>query len=393
LINLYVGKKVALGDVVSAVRRKKDVLARWMQAKCLIVDEVSMVDASTFDLVEAIARMVRNDSRPFGGIQVVLTGDFFQLPPVTESVKPTGEGPPPPPPPYCFTSKRWDEVVRHHCQLTSVYRQADEAFSSVLNEIRRGVVSESAQKMLSGRYLPGYKADGSTVVPTLLKTHRRDVDKENAQQSSMLPGKKKVYRAIDIVQASMSSSSDHQSGPAAPDIRALIAGGCPAVDTLELKLNSQVMLNKTIDPTNGFVNSARGVVVGFHKENPIVQLSFNSSLQELEIERIDFEILYQNKVVAVRKQLPLTLAWAISIHKAQGLTLDLIEISLSRTFVEGQAYVALSRAKSLSGLFLTSPFDPACIKAHPLVVEFYDKRFPKKATTPEKRSLAHAHDD
>jgi ATP-dependent DNA helicase PIF1 len=403
LMNQYFLKKVGFGDLVSAVRRKREVLDRWMLVRTLIVDEVSMVDVNTFELVEALARMVRNDSRPFGGIQVVLTGDFFQLPPVSasEPARPSKDGssgsvtssssststpipPPPQSPTYCFTSKRWDVVIKHHCQLTSVFRQADQAFSSVLNEIRRGIVTDSAKKMLSARYLPGHKALDAKVVPTLLKTHRRDVDSENAQQLAKLSGEKKVFRAIDVIQTSMSSSS---SVDMQLDIRSLIANGCPAVDVLELKLNSQVMLTKTLDPTTGFVNSARGVVIGFKKDNPIVQLvsTTSSSLQELEIERVDFEILYQNKVVAVRKQLPLTLAWAISIHKAQGLTLDLIEISLSKTFVEGQAYVALSRAKSLSGLFLSSPFDPSCIKAHPLVLEFYNARFPDKTSVPEKR--------
>eukprot|EP00899_Mesostigma_viride_P026853 jgi/Mesvir1/7352/Mv25801-RA.1 len=342
--------------------RKKATADRWRAVRTLIVDEVSMVDAELLDSLDFIARSLRNSSKPFGGIQLIFAGDFHQLPPVSQGSSMHGTQSRR----FCFQANCWWTLFPKQCcvQLTQVYRQADVGFIQLLNAIRTGEASvESVHKMLhsadAGCEVTDHPEDG--ILPTKLHTHKLDVDGMNKRMIDELDGETKTYTAEDDYAAG--AAPTHPQG-------SILEACCPARAKLELKLGAQVMLVKTISVSDKLVNGARGVVTKFtpHGQLPVVR--FTSGM-ECTIQRETWRVSMGGRVVASRRQLPLDLAWALSIHKSQGMSLDRVEVSLERVFECGQAYVALSRARTLQGLKLVGKLNATALRAHPQVVEFY----------------------
>lgn len=355
--------ELAVSRAVAEVRRHPDALSRWKLTRTLIIEEVSIISAETFDALDAIARGVRGIDKPWGGLQLVCAGDFAQLPPVSSAGKPRR---------MAFHAAAWATTLHGCMQLRTVFRQADQEFVSILNELRFGRVSDGAVDVLRRRWASNATDEGGTgILPTKLTTHRSEVDVENAAQLATLAGEPAVFPSDDWV------SATH------PGAACLLDSACPAPKSLQLKEGAQVILVKTIDAGAGMVNGARGVVLRFQgaARLPVVRLVSGA---EVVIRQESWEVRTGPNVVATRRQLPLDLAWSLSIHKSQGMTLDAVEVNLSRVFEFGQAYVALSRARSLAGLVLTHRFEPTCVKAHPDVVAFYTaleagERMPKVA--------------
>ncbi|XP_014486054.1 PREDICTED: ATP-dependent DNA helicase PIF1 [Dinoponera quadriceps] len=318
--------------------------AVWRKTKHLVIDEVSMVDGDFFDKIEAIARHVRRTERPFGGIQLILCGDFFQLPPVSKSTEAGGAK-------FCFQSEAWQKCVHFNYELRRVHRQKDEAFVKILNSIRIGRVTDEIVGTLKGT--AKQRIEGNGVLATRLCSHVREADEINEFQLGELKGEARVYTALDS-DDSMTKVLDQQLG---------IPG------KLVLKVGAQVMLLRNINITSGLVNGARGVVVDFRNDVPIVQLR-SGTRYEAKMEK--WSLRSGSGVLVHRKQVPLKLAWAFSIHKSQGLTLDCVEMCLSRVFDAGQSYVALSRAQSLQSLRILD-FDSQQVWANTAVLEFYKK--------------------
>ncbi|EEB08617.2 pif1 helicase Pfh1 [Schizosaccharomyces japonicus yFS275] len=394
------GKDSAV-DLVKKIRKNKKCMQRWLRTRVLVIDEVSMVDAELLDKLEEIARILRNNGRPFGGIQLVLTGDFFQLPPVPDSGKEAR---------FCFESKTWESALDYTICLTHVFRQKDEGFVKILNELRLGKLSrESIQKFHSLSRNIRYE-DG--LLPTELFPTRSEVERSNSMRMQQISEDPVVYNAID--------------GGTIRDraIREKLLQNCMAPQTLVLKVNAQVMLIKNIDEQ--LVNGSLGKVIGFvdeetyqaekrdadiHGRNPFdyetldplsddtpdilyrkrklkTLMSTSTRAQKwplvrfslvggdervLVLQRETWNIeLPDGEVQASRTQIPLILAYAISIHKAQGQTLERVKVDLGKVFEKGQAYVALSRATSEHGLQILN-FSPSKVMAHPKVVEFYKK--------------------
>jgi ATP-dependent DNA helicase PIF1 len=283
---------VAVADAVEAVRRRRD--AKIHTTATLFVDEVSMLDADTFDALEAIARGVRGSSKPFGGIQLALTGDFCQLPPVSKAGAGGGTGQRGAK--FAFQSASWGRCVPRCVVLTEVFRQAaDPAFAALLEEARWGRISPEHAELLRSRVgakvvLPAPASNGAGVdskksapasssaapdiVPTKLHTHRAAVDAENARQLERLPGPGVRYVAADTYHNSGSGGGYKARGKERDDDRpqsegpskammAALAACCPAPQELTLKLGAQVMLNKTVDASEGLVNGAKGIVIRF----------------------------------------------------------------------------------------------------------------------------------
>ncbi|EDW03995.1 ATP-dependent DNA helicase PIF1 [Drosophila grimshawi] len=314
----------------------------WRKCKRLIIDEISMVDGQYFEKIESVARHIRRNDRPFGGIQLILCGDFLQLPPVVRGETGAQQR-------FCFQSGVWEQCIQCVYELKQVHRQSDPEFVKILNHLRIGHVNESISTRLMSTSKQKIEANG--ILATQLCSHTNDANSINESKLENLGGDKVLFRAEDS-DAGMSKQLDQQVQVPAQ---------------LYLKINAQVMLLKNINIASGLVNGARGVVVRIEKGLPVVRFKNN---QEYVCRHEKWIIKTATGGVLTRRQVPLKLAWAFSIHKSQGLTLDCVEMSLSKVFEAGQAYVALSRAKSLQSIRILD-FDAKQVWANPQVLQFY----------------------
>uniref|UniRef100_A0A671KWV7 ATP-dependent DNA helicase PIF1 n=1 Tax=Sinocyclocheilus anshuiensis TaxID=1608454 RepID=A0A671KWV7_9TELE len=325
--------------------QRPGVLQHWTSCKHLVIDEISMVEAEFFDKLEAVARSIRRSTEPFGGIQLIVCGDFLQLPPVTKGKDKAN---------FCFQSRSWRKCIHMNMELTEVRRQTDKAFISLLQAVRVGRVTEEVTAQLLRSANHSIERDG--ILATRLCTHKDDVELTNENKLKQLPGVMRVFEAVD---------SD-------PMLFRTIDAQSPVSRFLQLKVGAQVMLTKNLDVQRGLVNGARGVVVDFQPGNQgLPRVRFLCGAVEV-IKRERWMFKASGGLYLSRQQLPLKLAWAISIHKSQGMTLDCVEISLARVFESGQAYVALSRARSLEGLRVMD-FDPRVVQANQDVLLFYKR--------------------
>lgn len=296
---------------------------RFEKTRVLIIDEISMLHAHRLDLVDLICRTFKRNSIPFGGLQVIMCGDFFQLPPVSKKDEPPAE--------FVVTSQSWRDLQPQICYLEEQYRQDDRSFLRVLNDIRNNEVSEMTVEYLSERL---DKDTRGYVDPTRLFTHNADVDAINQAHLEKLEGEAHEYP--------MDWRGSFQ-------ITEILKKSCLAPETLVLKKGARVMFVKN-NYDLGYVNGTLGEVIGFDKDDfPIVR-TFDGS--ELVVGREEWAVKEDNTELAAITQYPLRLAWAITVHKSQGMSLDAAEIDLSRSFIPGMGYVALSRVRSLSGLKL-----------------------------------------
>ncbi len=307
------------------IAKKAPTRKRIEQAKVLIIDEISMLSGQTLHCIDQVLRYIKVSFEPFGGIQVIFSGDFFQLPPVSRERKPSHEK-------FAFMHPSWVEAQLQVCYLTEQYRQESDLLLDLLNEIRSGEISDSSANILRTKM---EESQDSEVEGLELYTHNLDVDRINEQKLKKLPGEEKSFIAKIEGQALL--------------VQALKKSIIVPED-LRLKKGAQVIFVKN-SYDDGFVNGTMGHIVDFNTEGwPIVQTLDDRKLVAKPLEwSIDDE---KGKPMAIFKQVPLRLAWAITVHKSQGMTLDQVTVDLSRTFEAGQGYVALSRVKTLDGLRL-----------------------------------------
>ncbi len=306
----------------------QEIRERIRSTKVLIIDEISMLDAKRLDLVDKICRFFKDPFVPFGGIQVILCGDFFQLPPIfkDEPVR------------LAYDSYAWQEADLKTCYLTKQYRHSDPKLISILNRIRQGLAGDKELTLLASRIdAPGHP----DIAMSRLYTHNADVDVINRRELARLEGEGRAYRR-------------ENTGP--KELTALLSRTYLVPDNLELKIGAVVMFVKN-NFDAGYVNGTLGKVISFSPEGyPIVQTWDGQVIEAMpgnwNLEDDD------GKIIAALRQLPLRLAWAITIHKSQGMSLDGAEMDLSKCFAPGMGYVALSRVRSLSGMRILgiSPF-------------------------------------
>lgn len=311
----------------------------WVRCAVLIIDEVSMVPGGLLDKLNALAQSIRDSDAPFGGIQLIACGDYFQLPPVVIPGE-AREGPL-----FAFQSSAWKAAIGGSVvELTQPFRQATDAqFVHLLNEIRWGRVPDNMDTLLDACYDTTLTDDFTHLYPL-----KNAVEGVNVQRLRNLPGDDHTYNAVD-------------SGRQKEGLK-----NCPVGPQVTLRLGAQVILVKNI--TSRLVNGSRGVVTDFGADGyPVV--SFFSG-DTLPMPPQEFKLEQNGAVMATRVQVPLALAWALSVHKAQGMSIDRVHLDMCRVFEHGQAYVALSRVRSLAGLHL-APFSYSVIKAHPDVVAYY----------------------
>lgn len=374
------GASQSVDELVARVMRNRETLQRWRCTRSLLIDEISMLDGKLFEKLESVARKVRGNAQPFGGIQLILCGDFLQLPPVSKSMhggsrtgaaavaaasSSSGSADAVK---FCFEAACWSDCIAaaNIIELGQVFRQKDDAFVSLLDSLRRGVCTPEHTEILRGcedRDLDALAAlDG--IQPTSLMTLKKEVDSLNLRELGGLRGETKVFHAKDSSTASI-------GGMAGSSFLEQLQSNCPARSKLELKIGAQVILLRNLSLASGLANGSRGVVLRFAPTTSFPVVRFTTGA-EVVITPETWSVSSGGRVVASREQLPLDLAWALSIHKSQGMTLDRARIHLSNVFEFGQAYVALSRCRSLQGMELRG-FHAAQIKAHPRVVRFYEE--------------------
>ncbi|PNH01360.1 ATP-dependent DNA helicase PIF1 [Tetrabaena socialis] len=373
---------------------RKDVRARIKAMYVLVVDECSMMSGEMFAIVEFMLRTIRKNSRPAGGLQLILCGDFFQLPPITKISMAD-------PPPqrdaftnygYAFQAPSWRQVFSegNHIVLTRIFRQSDESFAAVLNSIRLG---EEGVKQITARLVAECSREvtcAEGIKPTQIFARNADVDRINMAELAALPGDAVQFRSVDeyALKAGVEESKTQKD----------FLRDCIAAHDISLKEGAQVMLLKNLDPMGGLVNGSRGVVTGYvHASLALAAAcAFLTPTQLAEATSVlakgppgfkvpvvrfvsgkEFGILpaiFRHDVPGVveckRTQIPLKLAWTITIHKSQGLTLDAAQVSLVGMFAPGQAYVALSRARSKEGLEIVG-WDNKIVPVNKVVAAFY----------------------
>jgi ATP-dependent DNA helicase PIF1 len=337
--------------------KKKHLTGRFKRTKVLVIDEVSMLHHFRLDMVDKVCKMFKDNNAPFGGMQVILVGDFFQLPPITRGGERAY---------FAHKSNVWNAMGLKVCYLDEQHRHEDDILLNLLNDIRANNTGEHTLESLRARYKKNIKGAN---MPTKLYTHNVDVDKINEKELDKLPGNNKIFE---------------MKSRGARSLAYTLKRSCLAPEYLYLKKNAIVMFVKN-NFEKGYVNGTLGKVIDFQfndeyaYEIPIVEtIKGDRIFAEPESWRIEEE----GKTKAEINQIPLRLAWAITVHKSQGMSLDVAEIDLSKAFALGQGYVALSRVRALSGLKLMGLNDTA-LKVNKEILEF-DRELVKESKKTSK---------
>jgi ATP-dependent DNA helicase PIF1 len=366
--------------LVRKIMRNKSCKSNWRKTDILIVDEVSMLSLKLFETLNNIGKLMRNCQKPFGGIQLIFSGDFYQLPPVGNKDDPDTIK-------FCFESNDWNSIFHRNCQiqLTKIYRQTDDIYANILNQIREGKIKKKTNELLLNhvgkKICNNSDANNVYIEPTKLYPTKNRVDSINNMKMDQLDSEIYEYNLTYMynVESEKNKKNDEKNSEinfTPTEIKYeldTIASNILCDETLKLKVGAQVMciINMQNECKKGveICNGSQGVVIGFCEitKNPIVK--FNNGI----IMNMEKHVWKSDRIPGVGvSQIPLILAWALTIHKSQGSTLDVAEIDVGSGIFEcGQTYVALSRVKSLDGLFLKS-FDVSKIKINKKVKDFYE---------------------
>ena len=382
-IHSWSGIKLARGDnkiIINNVLKNKKAVAMWKRIQVLIIDEVSMMSKKIFEILEELARVTRKNNSVFGGIQVVFTGDFFQLPPVGNYDDIDTQL-------FCFESELWQKVfpLENNIELVKIFRQNDPVYIKILNEVRKGTISKENADILKGYLNREHKSEDSDtpIIPTKLFPIKARVDHVNNTMFEQLEEtiytfdceiKENIGKYLDstniftpdiVEKCKIMSQSEKEK-----EIEYLL-NNIPCAKTIQLKKGATIMCTYNIDMDNGICNGSQGVIIDIKGDNPenfTPVVKFHNGIV-LTIAKQYWQS-EEYPCIAIG-QIPLCLAYALTIHKMQGTTLTMAEIDIGRTVFEyGQIYVALSRIKSLEGLYLLN-FHPQKVKANPKVIDFY----------------------
>ncbi|MBU1169195.1 MAG: AAA family ATPase [Proteobacteria bacterium] len=335
--------KTALSDKDIVKMMKKDYLREHIiHNDILVIDEISMLHSNQLDLINKVCRYFRKNVRPFGGLQVILCGDFFQLQPVRGMGYKS----------FAVNSHAWPELDLQICYLSDQYRHQDTRFLKILKNIRSQSYTSADIALLQSRV--GAKLKGK-IKPVKIYTHNIDVDSLNSRELAKIDKKPKIYQMN-------SNGLEH--------LVKTLKKNCLAPENLILKKGAVVMFVKNNFSEN-YINGTMGRVEDFDDDDfPIVQTVNGKTIH---VKPVSWTIDEHDKVVAEIMQIPLRLAWAITVHKSQGMSLDLTEIDLSKSFEYGMGYVALSRVRSLEGMRLIG-FNQKSLEVDPKVIQL-DKNF------------------
>jgi ATP-dependent DNA helicase PIF1 len=327
-VTLHSWAGIGLGDgsankLALQARNNKPAFDRIRGVEVLAIDEVSMIDAGLLDKLNEVFQLIREDERPFGGVQMLFLGDFYQLPPVKGD--------------YAFKAKAWRKADIAVHVFHQIHRQSEADFARALMELRTGELSPVSKDLLNSRHKA--KVGSPECPPIYLTTHNEMALRLNEGQLSLLPGKAEIFHARD---------TGTESG-----IKVLDKSKIPK--ELHLKVGARVICCTNYLPDAGVMNGSAGTVVALENFmgvlTPVVR--FDNG-EELRMNKVAKEITLDGHVIATRTQFPLRLGWALTVHSSQGMTLDLVEAHLGNAFERGQIYVALSRVRTLGGLSIQS---------------------------------------
>ena len=369
---LGIGKGNELSIYRNIIKRKQT--QNYIDTDILVIDEISMLNQYLFEVLNYLCKKIRKCDLPFGGIQIVASGDFYQLPPVSsdpDNVIMSN---------FCFQSDLWNEVFESENQFAfdvNFRQNEDEDYFTMLQEIRRGTPSfDTIEKLVCCSTKKYNKTDENESKPTYIYPTKKMVDKVNQNEFRKLKDDKNMEtysyttslkKVENIISDKFINEKDVKN-----EYEHLIKNGM-FENKLELCEGCQVMCISNIDQEMGLVNGSQGIVIGFVQEDsknfPIVKFDYID--QEITIREHSWTFESDEKYSIV--QLPLILSWAITIHKSQGMSIEKAVVDIgSSIFQYGQTYVALSRVKSLNGLYLTK-VNAQKIKAHPEVTKYYKK--------------------
>lgn len=332
--------KHSLKDIIKKIKKNKEALNRILKCHLLVIDEISMLGGTYLTTLSESFKIIRKNENAFGGIQVIFTGDFYQLPPIHDI--------------YSFESNTWNELQLKTILLEKVYRFTDEIYSEMLTRIRKAKHLPEDNIKLFKRVKAYNELDiKSEILPTFLSCKKVDVYDKNKEELNKNTNETIFYLSNDEYTTS--------------DILPLLE--CLAPKKLELKVGAQVMLTININVEKGFVNGSRGVIIDCNSD--LLSVKFIKG-EIMTFERHEFKYQDDEKVLGTRFQFPFVLAYCLTIHKIQGSTIDCAIIDIGNSIFENHmSYVALSRVKSLDGLYIKS-FNPYKIKVDQKVEEFYN---------------------
>lgn len=349
---------------IELIQSREKTAMRIVQAKVLIIDEISMLDAATLESVDRVLRTLRRrplrEEEPFGGLQIVFVGDFFQLPPVSPARR---EGGKKEEPKFAFESNAWKAANPVICYLNEQHRQEDGEFLELLGAFRRGALSSAHRTKLRSR--AGVRSEKA--VATRLYPHNENVDRINQESLAKIDGSLHVFRMTSRGPKNLVESLKAQ---------------CLSPETLELKEGAKVLFTRN-NFDMGYVNGTLGVVEAFSPLGAPIVKTKNGTIT---VEPVDWAIQDGSKLLAKITQVPLRLAWAITVHKSQGMSLDSAVIDLSQAFEFGQGYVAISRVRTLDGLHLEG-FNERALQLHPKVAAA-DRHFRGYSEAAQKKFAA-----
>ena len=327
---------------IKHIVKNKKLNKRIRETKTLIIDEISMLDADRLSLVDRICRKIKDPFLSFGGLQIIMCGDFFQLPPVSQNQKLR----------FAYKSSIWRNSNIKVCYLNKQFRQKDPRFTDILNKIRE---NKAGLKELSLLKMRLHQSINLSVKPTQLYTHNIKVDEINNYELSKISEKEMTYYMI---------------GHGPKNLVDFLKKNCLVPEELKLKIGAIVMFVKN-NFGAGYVNGTLGKVVEYDDNNyPIIE---TVSGRHIMTSPTTWKVEENNEILASVKQIPLRLAWAITVHKSQGMSLDAAEIDLSKSFEHGMGYVALSRVRTLNNIKLMG-INQIALRVNPEVVE-KDKEF------------------
>ena len=356
--------KEPVHELIKTLLWKKNIHARnrWKFTDILVIDEVSMLTSDLLEKLDQIARKFRNNQfKCMGGLQLVLVGDFAQLPPVMQNDISGSfiENP------MLFDSEIWKEVVEKTICLKQIQRQSNPILQTILNQARMGALTKESIDILESRHISKHTI--GDILPTQIYSMNHKVDSINDRKLDEINSELIVRIATACSSSKKDSLSPNMDDPEVKRALSKLDNDASYVPLLCMKIGAQVMLIKNIDVEAGFVNGSRGVIIRFTQIGEPVVRFMNGDEKSLKLEAWMSEDIPE----VGKMQYPIRIAYAITTHKSQGATLDCALIDIGKDIFEfGQAYVALSRVKTLEGLFISN-LQIDRIKAHPRVIEFY----------------------
>lgn len=379
-IHSWSGIKLAKGPIekiIEYVLKNRRIIKEWRTVKILVIDEISMMSLKILRLLNEMGKIIKKNKKPFGGIQLVFSGDFYQLGPIGDNNDPETTQ-------FCFEHPDWFEIFpkQNHIILKTIFRQKDPIYIEILSEIREGNISDKNIKLLQQYIKREYKTEEyNNCILTKLFPIRSKAEYINKMMFEKIEEPIETFTMKTITNCKTYIDTDKP-------IDSIVLEKCNSMTTtekqfeleqlinnntlpekLELKKGSAIMCTANIDMENGICNGSQGIIVDFIGESKLPKVKFTNGIEKV----LGFHYIQCDEYPClVIGQYPLCLAWALTIHKIQGATLDMAQIDIGQAIFEyGQTYVALSRIKSLEGLYLSS-FYPHKIKANPKVIEFYN---------------------